>query len=342
MKNAIVSIITPSFNRGYIVDETANSIFNQTYPYWEWIIVDDGSSDNSWEMLQQYAARDSRVKIFQRNRLPKGACTCRNIAVENSTGQYLIFLDTDDLLASFCLEQRVKTFEEDPDNDFIIFPMLLFKDTPSDLGLLWNIENGVDDILRILYGDPICQGTGILWKKQAFIDIGMWDESLAVWQDIDLHLRAMLKKLSFSKYMNLLPDIFLRISEVSLSRTGYNSLLKLQSRIIVLDNALTIAAKEGSILRFKDGFRYMSIGIFMTTANKNALKEAQNIEKLIKRYDLFSHKERNILMVYFLFRKLRLYKISFLKERMLKEIAHLASSPNSLLNKEKYNKKINL
>src|SRR5579875_652313 len=102
----VVSIITPSFNRADIVGETAASIFNQTYPHWEWVIVDDGSTDNSWEVLQQLAAKDERVKIFRRNREPKGACACRNIAIENCSGEYLIFLDTDDLLASFCLEQR--------------------------------------------------------------------------------------------------------------------------------------------------------------------------------------------------------------------------------------------
>src|SRR4051812_28957052 len=108
-----------------MVGETAASIFAQTYPNWEWMIVDDGSTDNSWEVLQGFAANDSRVRIFQRDREPKGACTCRNIAVEKATGDYVIFLDTDDLLATFCLEQRVKAMDEHPDCDFVIFPMLL-------------------------------------------------------------------------------------------------------------------------------------------------------------------------------------------------------------------------
>ena len=173
MSDNIISIITPSFNRADIIHETAASIFSQTYPHWEWVIVDDGSTDNSWAKLEEYAAKDARVKIFKRDREPKGACACRNIAVEKSTGDYLIFLDTDDLVASFCLQQRMETMQQYPDCDFVIFPMLLFKEKPDDLKLLWNIDKPADDIDRILQGDAVCQGTGTLWKKSSFVDIGM-------------------------------------------------------------------------------------------------------------------------------------------------------------------------
>ena len=53
-----VALITPSFNRGYIIGETAESIFAQTHENWEWVIVDDGSTDDSWERIQAYAAKD--------------------------------------------------------------------------------------------------------------------------------------------------------------------------------------------------------------------------------------------------------------------------------------------
>ena len=80
----MISIITPNFNRAYIIEETAESILNQTNDNWEWVIVDDGSTDASWETLKSYQARDSRIRVFKRNREPKGACTCRNIGVEKS------------------------------------------------------------------------------------------------------------------------------------------------------------------------------------------------------------------------------------------------------------------
>jgi len=84
--NPLVSIITPSLNCADIIHETAASIFSQTYPYWEWVIVDDGNRDNSLENLEECEAKDEQVKIFKRDREPKGAFACRNIAVEKSTG----------------------------------------------------------------------------------------------------------------------------------------------------------------------------------------------------------------------------------------------------------------
>ena len=68
--NDKVAIITPSFNRGYIIGETAESVFAQSHENWEWIIVDDGSTDYSWDLIQSYARRDSRVKAIQRDRIP--------------------------------------------------------------------------------------------------------------------------------------------------------------------------------------------------------------------------------------------------------------------------------
>ena len=191
----IVSIITPSFNRANIIHETAESIFRQTNTNWEWVIVDDGSTDESWEVINKYAAEDSRVKVFKRDREPKGACTCRNIAVSKSTCEFLIFLDTDDLLASFCIEQRLEAFRSNPTMDFIIFPMLMFKQEPDDLKLLWNVDSKENDVERILIGDSICQGTGTIWRKTSFVKIGLWDERLNLWQDIQLHLKSLLSGL---------------------------------------------------------------------------------------------------------------------------------------------------
>lgn len=305
----VVSIITPSFNRADIIGETAASIFNQTYPYWEWVIVDDGSTDNSWSVLQELAAKDNRVKIFQRNREPKGACTCRNIAVEKSTGEYVIFLDTDDLLASFCLEQRTKAFSENRECDFIIFPMLLFKSKPDDVKMLWSTENGKDDLMRVIEGDPICQGTGTLWKKSSFIKVGMWKEDLKLWQDIELHIRSLLWPMKFVKRMDVEPDVFLRISDVSLSRTGFNSLPKLKSRISVFFDTTEALSAKSLLAQYKNSLRYMGWGIVINAINCGYFSEAENVLMHCKKYDLFSSHELKQIKNYFNLYKYKLYKI---------------------------------
>jgi glycosyltransferase involved in cell wall biosynthesis len=338
--NSVVSIITPSFNRADIVHETAQSIFNQTYPHWEWVIVDDGSTDNSLEVLQQFAAKDERVKILQRNRDPKGACTCRNIAVENCKGDYVLFLDTDDLLASFCLEQRVKAAAENPDCDFVIFPMLLFKNHPDDLQLLWNINNDDDDIDRILSGDPVCQGTGPLWKKSSFVRVGMWSEQLLLWQDIELHLRSLLMGVKYTKRFDLEPDIFLRVSDVSLSRTGYHSLPKLQSRMQVLKETVGRMQQKNIYEKYRKGIRHMFTDLYINAVNSRHTQEVAQMLQWQKDWRLFTDDEAGSFKRYAAVQKYRLYKIPFIQNFMLGTLQKLAGKYNSKVSTIRYDKKI--
>lgn len=256
MSNPIVSIITPSYNRADIVHETAESIFNQTYPDWEWVIVDDGSTDNSWEVLQKYTEQDSRVKLYKRKGEQKGACVCRNQAVDVCNGKYLIFLDTDDILEPFCVENRVKTMEENPELDFGIYPSLLFSHQRHDLNLWWNIDKPTPELLRQFYQDAICQGTGILIKTESFNKLGQWDTSLFLWQDIDLFLRAFIQGYKYKKFFNLPPDLHIRRLETSLSRGNFFDIKKQVSRILVVKNAVKLL-KEHNQQQYLPEAKYM-------------------------------------------------------------------------------------
>jgi glycosyltransferase involved in cell wall biosynthesis len=330
----IVSIITPSFNRANIVHETAASIFNQSYPHWEWVIVDDGSTDNSWEILEGFAAKDSRVKIFRRDRDPKGACVCRNIAVEKCKGDYLIFLDTDDLLASFCLEQRVKAMEENPESDFVIFPMLLFKNQPDDLMLLWNIDTEEDDLLRILKGDPVCQGTGTIWKKSSFQNIGMWKEDLRLWQDIELHIRSILWPLRFTKKMDLAPDVFLRISDISLSRTGFHALPKFLSRKEVFLFSCERIRQAGLLAKYTEGLQVMGYDLITSGIKSRYFSETEELIRYCTELQLFSTDQLRQFRKYHWSFRMRLYKIPslfrVLEERHMRLLPAFSSTINQI------------
>ncbi|MDB6129828.1 MAG: glycosyltransferase family 2 protein [Verrucomicrobiales bacterium] len=323
MSHKVVSIITPSFNRGYIVGETAVSIFNQTYPYWEWMVVDDGSSDNSLQILKEYAEKDPRVRIQTRDREPKGACTCRNIAVDNSTGDYVMFLDTDDLMAPFCLEQRVKAMEANPGCDFVIFPMLLFKKEPYDLNLLWNVETGEDDLMRVLKNDPVCQGTGPLWKKSSFQEVGMWRNDLKLWQDVELHIRSLLWPMKFAKRLDLQPDVFLRISDDSLSRIGFHQLPKLQSRVTVFEYACTKIQEKGLLNKYKEGLRVMGVDIMGNAIRSGHGKELAKLLSISSKGSLFSEKEMKSIKQYALVVKFKLSRFGLIRDFFAAPIARM-------------------
>lgn len=204
-----ISIIVPLFNRAELVGETIQSVINQTYPHWELIIVDDGSTDGSKEVVEKLAGREGRVKLFCRTGLCKGAPVCRNQGVDLATGDYVIFLDSDDVLAPWNLQQRVEYMESNPDIDFAVFPILLFYKRPCDSNVLWNVNTEKSDLLRFIGGDAPWQTSSPIWRKTAVAAVGHWDVSATSWQDWEYFIRALVKKLSYHK-VSALPDVFYR------------------------------------------------------------------------------------------------------------------------------------
>lgn len=313
MEPAVVSIITPSYNRADVVRETADSILSQSYPHWEWMIVDDGSTDDSWEVLTAIARTDDRIRLLRRERGPKGACTCRNIGVTESRGSHLLFLDTDDVLSPHCLEQRVAAAAARPDCDFVIFPMLMFRMRVDDMNLLWNVDSDTDDLERILCGDAICPGTGTLWRKDSFQRAGMWDESLLLWQDVELHLRSLLVGMTYAKRMDLPPDVYLRVSYVSISRTAFHSPEKIDSRIRVLNVTVDRIVARGLMERYRKGLRHMYGDIFFSAANGRQAVLTGRLMTLEAGWGLFTSAERRSFRAYAVMQLYRLYKFAALK-----------------------------
>ena len=105
----LISIIIPVYNRAELIGETLDSVISQTYTNWECIIVDDGSTDHTENVVQAYAEKDSRIKFFKRPELrKKGASPSRNFGLEKAKGDYFQFLDSDDLLRNNKFEEQLK------------------------------------------------------------------------------------------------------------------------------------------------------------------------------------------------------------------------------------------
>lgn len=318
---AVVSIITPCFNRAEIIHETARSIFNQTYPHWEWVIVDDGSTDHSWEVLQQFASKDERVKVFQRNRAPKGACACRNIATEKSSGEYYIFLDSDDLLEPFCIEQRIKAIENEPDLAFAVFPSLMFSKVPFDLNLWWNIDKPQSELVRQFHQDAICQSTGVIWRKQAFDQSGKWDERLYLWQDIDLYLRAYIQQYRYKKFFTLPPDLHNRVNHESMSRNNFLASEKQESRVLVIKKAVELLKQTKQISLLPEA-KYMLAEIVSGMARTKNYTGAKEMINWGFEEQVITEQEVKLLSSYVNYYRLRLYKLPYLKHRGEKVYRH--------------------
>src|SRR5690554_6700123 len=116
----LVSIIIPTFNRAHLIGETLDSVLAQTYHNWECIVVDDGSTDNTDEVMAEYMDRDARFQYHNRpeDRL-KGANACRNIGLEKAQGEYTVFFDSDDLMTLDHIEVKLNSILKN-NTDFVV------------------------------------------------------------------------------------------------------------------------------------------------------------------------------------------------------------------------------
>lgn len=107
----LVSIITPSYNSSKYIEETIRSVQSQTFKEWEMIIVDDCSTDNTIDIVEQFILSDNRIKLFENN-TNLGAAETRNLAIKKSKGRYIAFLDSDDVWLPNKLEKQLLFIEE--------------------------------------------------------------------------------------------------------------------------------------------------------------------------------------------------------------------------------------
>ena len=96
------SIIIPCYNQAHFLSDCLESLQQQSYTNWEAIVVNDGSTDNTNQVANQFVTKDSRIKLFEKDN--GGLSSARNYGLENISGQRIIFLDSDDFLYSKCLK----------------------------------------------------------------------------------------------------------------------------------------------------------------------------------------------------------------------------------------------
>ena len=280
MKNVLVTIIIPSFNRCHLINETLKSVELQSYPYWECIVVDDGSSDGTQQVIKKYVQKDIRFKFYQRIKLPKGAGNCRNIGIENAKGDYIIFLDSDDLLAQNSLKRRIEMVNEYSVLDFAVFPMGIFFNTVGDRENIWlfnDFQNYISGFLKRAQW-PI---TSPIWKKESLQKLAGFDITLLSWQDWDLHIRALAEGLQF-KIFNESPDCYCRRGEHGQLNHQHTSLEHAKNRIDLFEKIFHLLSSKGLLLEINKKLMAEQYLIACTILHRNNMqKEAVKIWKSV-------------------------------------------------------------
>jgi glycosyltransferase involved in cell wall biosynthesis len=179
---SLVSIIIPTYNRASYIQKALDSVFKQTYRDFEVIVIDDGSSDNTKEVLQKYG---NRIRYsYQDNH---GISHARNTGIRNSKGDYIAFLDSDDYWLPEKLNRQIELFHTNPEYGMVASCCASIrldgsyrdKNRPGKSG--W--------ILKDLFQANFIRTSSAVIKKDCFDRVGVFDEQLKECEEYDLWLR---------------------------------------------------------------------------------------------------------------------------------------------------------
>lgn len=185
-----VSIVIPFYNKLEFLKEMVDSIINQSYQEWELLLVNDGADENTLNYVNIVSSSDSRIRVINRHRLPKGAQTCRNIGLDNAIGEYICFFDSDDIVLPHCLQNRINYMDNNPNIDFGVFRAKTFDSLSNSEIQYLGVKRTSDDIKYFIHGYlPFAVWTNI-YRTQSLKKIGAsWDENILSLQDADFNIQ---------------------------------------------------------------------------------------------------------------------------------------------------------
>jgi glycosyltransferase involved in cell wall biosynthesis len=232
-QNSLVSVIIPTYNRANLVQRAIKSVLNQTYKNIEIIVVDDGSEDNTEEVVRAF--NDERIKYI-RNKENKGVAASRNIGLKFSKGEYITFLDSDDEFLPEKIEKQLKFLKQRGELDFVVCESCK--------------KNENDEIKTRRKMHSLLQ---VLIKKDAFEKIGNFDENFYFADDTDILVR-MEHFLKYDKINEILVIIHKTPGSLS-SKKDFSSLIKK-----INDKKLIVKKYKNLLTASKIAHYYYAIG----------------------------------------------------------------------------------
>jgi glycosyltransferase involved in cell wall biosynthesis len=198
MLKPLVSIIIPTYNRAHIIGETLDSVLVQTYPNWECIVVDDGSTDETCVLLGEYLNKDIRFKYLVKPAdIKKGASSSRNLGLKIAKGEYIQFLDSDDILAKNKIEMQLELLEKESHFTLSTCKWGKFNSISDELDFLKNksdyktYENGKEYFDLIGVHGGFYPSHCFLIPKSLISKVGFWNESLTINDDGEFFFRIL-------------------------------------------------------------------------------------------------------------------------------------------------------
>jgi glycosyltransferase involved in cell wall biosynthesis len=189
-EGGLVTVVIPCYNQAHFLGEAIESVLSQTYPHFEIVVVDDGSTDNTSEVASGYPPDKVRL-IRQEN---KGLSAARNAGLYQSRSEYVVFLDSDDRLLPGALEVGVRELEAHPECAFVSGHIRRIAADGSPLRTppqaLHKAHVEGDHYARLLRYNYIWTPGSVMYRRSVFDSVGGFDPSVNATADWDLYLRV--------------------------------------------------------------------------------------------------------------------------------------------------------
>lgn len=208
--HAKVSVIMPCFNHARFLTESVNGIQRQIHQNLELIIIDDCSSDNSWDVIQGLAKKDERIKTI-RHELNQGASKSRNDGLRRAKGDFIGFCDADDIWESRKLSRQINLLEENPDYDVVYCDTIIIDENGSPTGQrfseLFPVPKATSGwLFRELIVRNFINLQSVLMRKECVHSVGYFDEDIKwvedwwYWVRLSRHHRFLYSREPLAKY----------------------------------------------------------------------------------------------------------------------------------------------
>src|SRR5262249_34633413 len=194
-----VTLVIPVHNRADLLPHTIESVLSQTFTNWECIVVDDSSDDGALDVARQYARVDSRIRPVSLQPPKRYSNAARNYGLELARGEFVTFLDSDDLITTNKLALQVEMLEANLSLDMVTCRAARFREHPrldatqtktsppqSWLDAIWAPQ---------FHPGGLWQNGCALWRTESVKRIGAWNANIRMLQDTELRLRALLRGL---------------------------------------------------------------------------------------------------------------------------------------------------
>jgi glycosyltransferase involved in cell wall biosynthesis len=184
----LVTVVTPAYNIAKYVGETVDSVLRQTFRDFEYLVVDDGSVDDSVDVVKAHVGDDPRFRLVQGEH--RGPSAARNMGIREAKGEYIAFLDGDDRWHPKFLERQLRLIQSLPPDVGVVFcRSRIVLENGSLVFFQWQRAGRYDFDDMLVNSNPARNTSSLLIRKSCFGDVGDFDEELRYCEDLDMWLR---------------------------------------------------------------------------------------------------------------------------------------------------------